>query len=161
MSTRAASPGFTLIEVVITLAIIGLLATMAIPMAQLAAQRSREQDLRAALRDIRGGIDAYKQAVDEGRIPKTVGSSGYPKTLDLLVDGVTDPQSQTGQKIYFLRRIPRDPFSTDPPSVPAADTWGKRSYESPPDAPEEGDDVFDVYSHATGTGLNGIPYKDW
>ena len=152
--------GFTLIELVITVAIVALLATAVLPVNELVVQRTQEQDLRRSLRQIREAIDAYKQASDEGRIKKSVGDSGYPKTLDELVDGVDDQKNPNKAKIYFLRRIPRDPFSTDP-TLSAAATWGKRSYASPPDDPKEGDDVFDVFSLATGRGINGQPYRDW
>jgi general secretion pathway protein G len=152
--------GFTLIELVITVAIVALLATAVLPVNELVVQRTQEQDLRRSLRQIREAIDAYKQASDEGRIKKSVGDSGYPKTLDELVNGVDDQKNPNKAKIYFLRRIPRDPFSTDP-TLSAAATWGKRSYASPPDDPKEGDDVFDVFSLATGRGINGQPYRDW
>lgn len=152
--------GFTLIELVVTVLIISILSLMALPLAETAVQRSREQDLRVALREIRNGIDAYKLAADQGRIVKKVDSSGYPDSLDELVNGVDDATSPTPRKIYFMRRLPRDPFNTNP-TLSAADTWGKRSYESPPDDPQEGDDVFDVYSLATGKSLNGIPYREW
>lgn len=152
--------GFTLIEVLITLAIIALLASMAMPLAELAVKRSQEQDLRRGLREIRVAIDAYKQAVDEGRIPKPMGASGYPKSLEVLVEGVEDAKSPNKARIYFLRRIPRNPFVADS-GLHAAATWGKRSYASPSDAPKEGDDVFDVYPLHDGIGINGIPYREW
>ena len=153
--------GFTLIEVVVTVAIVALLASIALPLAELTVQRGKEQELRVALRQIRDGIDAYKKAVDEGRILKAADESGYPKTLAVLVEGVLDPKDPDKQrKIYFLRRLPRDPMATDP-QRDAAETWGLRSYDSEADAPEEGDDVFDVYSKADGNGLNGIPYRQW
>ncbi len=152
--------GFTLIELVITVAIVALLASIAFPMAEVAVQRSKEQELRSALRQIREALDAYKQAGDEGHIVRKVGESGYPNSLDVLVNGVEDAKRPDKAKIYFLRRMPRDPFFTDLDALPG-DTWGKRSYESPPDDPREGDDVFDVYSLAPGSGLNGIPYRQW
>jgi len=152
--------GFTLIELVITVAIVALLASVALPVTELAVQRTKEQDLRRTLRQIREAIDAYKQASDEGRIRKSVGDSGYPKKLEELVEGVDDQKNPKKEKIYFLRRIPRDPFSTDP-TLSASATWGKRSYASPPDDPSEGDDVFDVYSLAPGKGINGQPYREW
>lgn len=154
------SGGFTLIELVITVAIVAILASVALPLNELAVQRSREQDLRRALREIREAIDAYKQSFDEGRIQRRVGESGYPKRIENLVEGVEDQKSPKKDRIYFLRRIPRDPLATDPGLAPA-DTWGKRSYASPPDEPREGDDVFDVYSLAPGKGINGRPYREW
>ena len=152
--------GFTLIELVITLAIVAILATVVLPLADVAAQRTREHELKRALREIRDGLDAYKQASDEGRITKKVGESGYPRKLEDLVAGVEDQKSPKKEKIYFLRRIPRDPFATDSALAPA-ETWGKRSYASPPDEPKDGDDVFDVYTQASGNGINGRPLREW
>jgi general secretion pathway protein G len=152
--------GFTLIELVITVAIVAVLASVALPLNELAVQRAKEQDLRRALRDIRDALDAHKQAWDEQRIQRKLGESGYPKRLEDLVEGVEDQKSPKKERIYFLRRIPRDPLSDDG-SKAAADTWGKRSYASPPDEPRDGDDVFDVFSMSTGTGINGRPYKEW
>jgi general secretion pathway protein G len=153
--------GFTLVELVITVAIVSLLATAVVPSAQLVFQRERERELRASLRTLRAALDAYKLAADSGRIRKKLDQSGYPPDLRSLVDGVEDAGSaKEGVKIYFLRRLPRDPFWPDA-ATPAADTWGLRSYASPPDDPKPGDDVYDVYSRSTRTGLNGVPYHDW
>ena len=152
--------GFTLIELVVTVAIIAVLASGLFPLMEISAKRSKEQDLRSALREIRTAIDAYKLAVDEGRVAKDATKSGYPPTLQDLVNGVTDQRSPTGQQIYFLRRLPRDPFSTDTKAA-AEETWGQRSYASPPDAPAPGVDVFDVYSLSSLKGLNGVSYKEW
>jgi general secretion pathway protein G len=127
---------------------------------ELVVQRNKEQDLRSSLRQIRDAIDAYKQASDEGRIAKSIGQSGYPRTLEDLVAGVEAINDPKKGKIYFLRRIPRDPFVQDAGMLPEQ-TWGKRSYESRPDAPQQGDDIFDVYALSSGTGLNGIPYSEW
>jgi general secretion pathway protein G len=160
MLPRKRDAGFTLIELVITLAIIGLLATAAYPLASMAIQREKETELRAALRDIRSAIDAYRQAADDGRITIEADKSGYPKELKLLYEGVEDASSPNKTMIYFLRRLPRDPFFPDG-SVPAEETWGLRSYASPPDSPQAGDDVFDVYSLSNGKGLNGVPYREW
>jgi len=152
--------GFTLIELVITLAIIGLLATAAMPLAQLVAKREKEADLRAGLRDIRTALDAYRQAAQSGHIKQELGASGYPPDLKSLYSGVEDAASEKKVNLYFLRRVPRDPFFPDG-SVPADQTWGLRSYQSPADDPQPGDDVFDVYSLSAGKGLNGVPYRDW
>jgi len=159
---RIASPvrGFTFIELMVTLAIMAVLVTVAAPLAQVAVQREKERELRASLGQIREALDAYKRASDQGRITLKLGQSGYPPSLDDLVDGVPDQRSPTQQKIYFMRQLPRDPLYPDP-SARAAETWGLRSYASPPDEPSEGEDVFDIYSKSDKTGLNGVPYKQW
>jgi general secretion pathway protein G len=155
------SRGFTLIELVITVAIVSLLATAVIPSAQLMYQRQRESELRDALRTIRTAIDAYKKASDSGHIKKDADKSGYPPDRQTRGDGVEDAASpKEGVKVYFLRHVPRDPFWPDPSSA-AADTWGLRSYASSADDPQPGDDVFDVYSKSSRVGLNGAPYRDW
>jgi len=152
--------GFTLIELLVTVTIVGLLASIALPLSELATKRNNEQELRHALREIREALDAYRRASDEGRIPRSLEQSGYPPTLAALVDGVTDVKSASGSKLRFLRRVPRDPLSANG-SVSAESTWGLRSYESPIEAPRPGRDVFDVYSTSEGAGLNGVPYKEW
>ena len=153
--------GFTLIELVITVAIIALLATAAAPSAQLLYQRDREVELKRALRTIRGAIDAYKLAGEQGHIKKEADKTGYPPDLATLVTGVDDASNpKEGGKIYFLRQLPRDPFYPDA-TAPAADTWGLRSYASPPDDPQPGDDVYDVHSLSPRMGFNGMPYRDW
>ena len=153
--------GFTLIELVITVAIVGLLASVALPMTELVVQRNKEQELRLALRQIRSALDSYKEGVDEGRVKSSLLQSGYPPTLKVLVDGVPDETDPDRKKmIYFMRRIPRDPLFNDP-TKPDDETWGKRSYASSADSPQEGEDVYDVYSLSTGVGLNGINYRNW
>lgn len=160
---RAPRPhGFSLIELMITLAVLAVLASVTVPVAQLQVQRLKEQQLRTALREMREAIDAYKKAGDEGRIARDAASSGYPASLDLLVQGVEDKRDPNHRKLYFLRRVPADPFtdgggsSSDGPGG-----WGLRSYASPPDTPAPGDDVYDVYSRSTATGLNGVPVTRW
>lgn len=152
--------GFTLVELVVTVAIVSLLASMAMPVAELASRRAKEQELRVALREIRNALDAYKRAGDEGRIARLAGESGYPPTLRVLVQGVEDARSPDKRRLTFLRRVPRDPFAKTP-ELEAAATWGLRSYESPADAPQEGRDVYDVFSLAPGRGLDGRPYREW
>lgn len=152
--------GFTLIELVVTVAIVAVLASVAVPLVELNVQRAREHELRTALRQIRGALDAHKRATEEGRVLARTGGSGYPRNLRELVDGVADVKSPTTQRIYFLRRLPRDPFNPDR-ELGAAETWGLRAYSSPPDAPAVGEDVYDVYSRSGRTGLNGQPYRDW
>ena len=154
------SGGFSLIELMVTLAILALLATMAVPFAQLVQQRHKETELREALRQIRTALDAYRQSVREGRISSPADASGYPPDLDVLWQGVADKTKPDASKLYFLRRLPRDPFYPDA-AAPPASTWGLRSYASPPDTPVPGRDVFDVYSLSPATGLNGVPYREW
>lgn len=145
--------GFTLIELLITVTILALLASVALPLAELAVQRGKEKELRQSLREIREAIDAYKHAADEGRVERPADASGYPPTLAVLADGVPDKKKTDGSKLYFLRRVPRDPMGD-------AD-WGLRSYASSAQDPQPGKDVYDVYSRSEDTGLNGVPYKQW
>ncbi|HSV70554.1 MAG TPA: type II secretion system protein [Methylibium sp.] len=151
--------GFTLIELLVTVAILAVLATGAMTLTDLAAKRSREQELRLALRQIREAIDAYKVAADAKRIRTAADDAGYPPDLDALTRGVPDASRPDGRLVYFLRRLPRDPMADA--ALPAAQTWGLRSYESEPDAPQPGRDVFDVYSLSPQVGLNGRPYREW
>jgi general secretion pathway protein G len=160
IATRSKESGFTLIELVITTAIIGLLASLAVPMLGVISQRQKENELRTALRQIRSAIDAYHDAGIEGKIDRSADTSGYPPNLLVLEKGVPDITKPNRPLIFFLRKLPRDPFTSDS-SMSAAQTWGKRSYASPSNEPKEGDDVFDVYSLAPGAGLNGVPYKEW
>jgi len=139
--------GFSLIEVVLTLALLGLLASMAAPLTETVVRRGKEQQLREALYQIR---DAIEKPLDAG---------GYPPNLQVLVDGVRDVRSAKGAKFYFLRRIPHDPLVAAKGEDEGG--WGPRAYDSSPDNPREGEDVFDVYSKARGKGLNNIPYGQW
>ena len=145
--------GFTLVELLIVVAIVALLASVAAPLAELSFQRGKEQELRTALREIREGIDAYKRAADEGRLERKADASGYPPSLETLVQGVADKTSPEKSMLYFLRRIPRDPIT--------GEDWGLRSYASPATDPKPGKDVFDVFSQSEQVGLNGRPYKEW
>jgi general secretion pathway protein G len=152
--------GFSLIELLVVIAIMAVLASIGMPLADLAQQRNKETELRRSLREIRTALDTYKRLVDQGRIAREADATGYPPKLELLAEGVTDAQSPQGTRIYLLRSLPRDPFATDP-KLPAAATWAARSYASPPDAPEPGRDVFDVHSMSSGVGMNGVPYSQW
>ncbi|MBA2658514.1 MAG: type II secretion system protein [Nitrosospira sp.] len=160
MTSPPDNRGFTLVELMIVVAIMGVLASSAMPLYELNAQRDKEKELRVALRQIREALDAYKRAVGDGRIARKADESEYPRKLEDLVVGIADAKDPEKRKIYFLRRLPRDPMSADP-GLSDAGTWGKRAYESPPDNPQEGDDVFDVYSRSQQMGLNGIAYDKW
>lgn len=157
---RLRQHGFTLMELVVTLALLGLMAMMAAPLAEMGVQRQREQELRAALREIRGAIDRYRVAAEQGLIERRVGDSGYPPDLETLVAGVPNQKSASREPMFFLRRIPRDPFFENA-QTPASATWALRSSASPADRPEPGADVFDVITSARGNGLNGVPYSEW
>lgn len=145
--------GFTLIELLITVAIVALLASIAAPLAEVSVQRDKEKELRQVLREMRGAIDAYKRATDEGVIERAADATGYPPSLAALVDGVPDKRKPDAPKLYFLRRVPADPMG--------GEEWGLRSYTSAADSPQPGKDVYDVYSKNDGTGLNGVPYRQW
>jgi general secretion pathway protein G len=149
----AAAKGFTLIELLITVTIVALLASVALPLAEVTSQRGREQDLRRSLREVREAIDAFKRASDDGVIDRPADRSGYPPTLAALVEGVADKRKPDAPKVFFLRRLPRDPLT--------GEDWALRSYASNHDDPQAGQDVYDIYSTSRGTGLNGIPYRNW
>ena len=162
--------GFTLIELVITLALVGIVALAVLPFAQLNVQREKEEALRVALREIRTAIDAYKDASDSGAIEHPAGASGYPSSLTVLVDGVKNAKDPNGGMLMFLRHVPRDPFFEGDSATPAEETWNTRAYGVPPDGAQSGgsasagsgeDDIFDVSSKSDSVGLNGVAYKDW
>ena len=150
--------GFTFVELVVVTAIIMLLASVAVPLISVTAQRQREAELHRSLRDMRTAIDKFKDAVDQGLIPATEldpANEVYPKDLDLLVNGVSAANDASGRKLKFLRRVPIDPMtkSTD---------WGKRSYQDRADSTSwGGQNVFQVYTTSDGVGLDGTKYKDW
>jgi len=151
--------GFTLIEMLVVLTIMTLLASAARPLLELTVQRSKEAELHHALRTLRAGIDAYKRAAEMGQVAVRADGTAYPPTLDVLVTGVVDVRSPVLKKIYFLRRLPRDPFGD--PTLPAEQSWGLRASDSPPDNPRPGRDVFDVFSLSERKALDGTRYRDW
>lgn len=152
--------GFTLIEMMVTLTLLATLAAAALPMVQRYQQQRNEEVLRESLRDIRSAIDRYAQASEEGRIEKDAEASSYPPTLDALVAGVMDKTSAEKKKIYFLRRIPRDPFCQCE-GKRNSETWKLRASTQPPGEFSGGKDVFDIRSGSIETGLNGVPYAQW
>ncbi len=156
--------GFTLIEMLVVLAIMGMLVAMARPVHELVAQRQQEQALREALRTVRTALDAHRDAVLARRIAPSPGGSVWPASLAVLVEGApllddTGQPSSDGARLVLLRRLPRDPFAD--PALEAAQTWALRASTSPPGAPAAGDDVFDLRSRSERRALDGSAYADW
>jgi general secretion pathway protein G len=152
--------GFTLIELMVTLTLLSVLALTALPLAEIVSTRAKEQELRLALRQIRTAIDKYKAVSDASLIAKTAGESGYPATLELLTLPLSTGKDITQGTLILLRNLPRDPFHPDP-SAPPSSTWGLRSYASPVNDPQPGNDVFDIHSLSQKSGLNGVRYDQW
>lgn len=150
--------GFTLVELLVTLALLALLVTSASPVLQLNSKREKEHELKRALWQIRDALDAYKDAVDQGLIKKTADGSGYPPNLAILVTGVENAQDRKKKKLFFLRRIPRDPFAAET-GQSNAETWRIRAYDGAID--EMAKDVYDVSSRSTALGINQQPYSEW
>jgi len=143
--------GFTLMELIVATAILVILTSLAVPMARIGIKRERERELRHDLWEMRDAIDRYKDTADRGGFQIKVGSEGYPPDLQTLVDGV----DVSGKKVRFLRRIPVDPMT-------GTTEWGTRSLQDDPDSESSGgDNVFDVFTKSSGTGLDGTPYKEW
>lgn len=143
--------GLTLVELIVTVAILAILATAAVPVARFRVKREKERELRRDLWEMRDAIDHYKDAADRGAFQTKVDSQNYPPDLDTLVNGV-DVQ---GKKVKFLRRIPLDPMT-------GSAEWGMRSMQDDPDSDSfGGQSVFDVYSKSPDTALDGTKYKDW
>jgi general secretion pathway protein G len=143
--------GLTLVELIIVVAIIGIISVMALPMARFEVKRAKERELRRDLWNMRDAIDRYKDLADKNAFQTKVDSYGYPPDLDTLVKG----QDVQGKKIKFLRRIPIDPMT-------GKDEWGERSMQDDADSDSwGGQNVFDVYSKSEGTALDGTKYKDW
>lgn len=153
--------GLSFIELIITVAILGILATVIVPFTQMTVKRNKELELRRSLREIRTAIDEYKKAYDEAHKGKQVlTETGYPETLDVLVEGTDFGSEAVTIKKKFLRRIPVDPFNRPKPGEKPE--WGMRSYKDEPDSTSwDNSDVYDVYSLSEGTAIDGTLYKDW
>ena len=151
---RRSERGFTLAELVMVGAVLVILASVTLPVAKFTARRTKEMELRAALREMRTAIDEYKRYSDMGLIPVDLGTEGYPAELEILVEGV-EVVGQVDKKLKLLRRIPLDPMTGER-------EWGMRSYQDEHDATSwGGENVYDVYSLSGGVGLNGVPYREW
>ena len=152
--SQGSQAGYTLAELVMVASVLVLLSAITLPLVKFTSRRLKEMELRQDLRQMRAAIDEYKRYSDAGLIPVDLGADGYPKELDVLVKGV-ELVGQVDKKARFLRRIPIDPMTGN-------DQWGLRSFSDEPDSTmTDGNDVYDVYSLSTGTGLDGIPYSKW
>ncbi len=151
--------GHTMIELLVVLAVLGVLAALLMPVAEATLVSRKEQELREALWQLRHALDDYKAAVESGQIARRT-ESGYPPNLEVLEQGVerVGVPGEAG-RLHFLRSVPRDPFAD--PAAPAVQTWRLRSHASPPDRPAPGADVFDVHSASSATALDGTPYSRW
>jgi general secretion pathway protein G len=155
VAKKASQRGMTLVELIVAVTILGLLSTLAVPLAAYKVKRDKERDLRYAVREIRNAIDRYKDASDQQKIQVKVGTDGYPEDLDVLVEGVKLVGNPTGAKIKFLRRIPIDPMT-------GTTNWGKRSSQDDPKSNSwGGQNVFDVYSTSMDRARDGTPYSEW
>lgn len=156
--------GYSLVELLAVLAILGVLAAMAMPVAQMSAERSRERELKRALWEIRDALDAYHQARLSGALAPPAGAdpaaAAYPPSLQALTEPQPDLRpAHRGETLRFLRRVPRDPFA-DPGLAPER-SWGLRGFLSEADHPVPGPEVYDVYSRAPGQALDGVPLSQW
>jgi general secretion pathway protein G len=158
LGIRRDHSGYTFIELLVVATIVMILASAIMPLAKVTAQRTREAELRRALREMRTAIDRFKDAADLGQIGSLdlkAGAENYPADLDQLVEGVNAANDATGKKLKFLRRVPIDPMTHKA-------EWGLRSYQDKPDATRwGGQNVFDVYTTFDGTALDGTKFRNW
>ena len=152
--------GLTLIELVIVVAIIGILASAVAPLANISKKRAKEFELKRSLRILRSGIDRYKKAYVDKKIDNEIGRSGYPESLLELIEGVKDVKDPGGRMIYFLRRLPRDPMNMNE-FISAGETWEIRAYENEPGDFSGGEDIYDIRSSSDEIALDGTAYKEW
>lgn len=151
---RRGQRGYTIVEMVVVVVILGILTAVALPVGKFTAKRLKEAELRQQLRILRNAVDEYKRYSDAGLIPVELGTEGYPPELETLVEGV-EIVGQVDMEKRFLRRIPVDPMTGEA-------EWGLRSYQDEPDSTSwSGENVYDVYSLSEGVGLNGVPYSQW
>lgn len=155
--------GLSLIELIVTAVILGILGTVAVPLSHMATVRNHETELKRTLRSLRTAIDDFKKdydkAVEDKKIIPSLNKSGYPESLQQLVDGY-DFGGLYSYKKKYLRRIPTDPMN--PPQKGETPQWGLRAYSDPPDSSSwGGQDIYDVYSLSSGTAIDGSNYKDW
>ena len=152
--------GFTIIELLVVMAILGILSVAIMPLSEMLVTSQKERELKQALWEIRSAIDEYKKVVTsvDNAVPNS--AAGYPPNLQVLVDGITHPKPEAGGRhVYFLRTMPRDPFADK--ALPADQTWRLRSFTSPSEKPAPGAEVFDVHSSSDGEALNGSRYAKW
>lgn len=158
----SSASGFTLVELLVTLAILSILAAAALPYAEVTVRREKELELRQALREVRGAIDAFHEDWRAGRISRTATAAsedGYPRTLQVLVEGA-DTGDLKGTRRRYLRRIPRDPFIEA--ARPPGEQWRVRAYQDAADTQVwGGSDVYDIRSAAGGSALDGTSYREW
>ena len=162
-NNRKSAPGLTLIELLVTLAILSILAAAALPYAELTVRRDKELELRRSLREVRSGIDTFHDDWIAGRIShgdNVASADGYPRKLQVLVDGA-DTGHAAGGKRRYLRRIPRDPFA-ETATTPVAGQWMIRGYQDEPEALTwNGRDVYDIHSASPAQAIDGTSYRDW